>query len=170
MNQKITLNERKDIVNLFREGVSINELANQYEVTYQAISIILRNAGAKKVKPTIKRPSEDTLYELYILENMKQKDIATRYSVSAGAVCAWLKDAGISKEWKDLKISEEDKRKYEQGEYTQGQIAEIYGVSNRQIKYVLAKNGSRKRAFPKRRHDYKVKRLQEKRSQGGGNG
>lgn len=163
---KIPPEQRHVIVAMKEDGESVKNIAAHFGMTTDQVHYIIAKETKKERKQRVERPDDDSLYELYILENLKQKEIASRFNVSNATVSSWLKQAGIEKEWKHLQISEEDIRKYEAGKHTANTLAEAYDVDSNQMRYILSKSGVRKRVFPKRRHEYKAKRLREKRSQG----
>lgn len=159
---KIKPEERATVRKLVDEGKTIREVADKYGVTYQAIRHILTQTGKEDLKQRVSRPSEDVLYQLYILEERSQKDIAKLLGVGASSVCRWLKDAEIEQEKEPMKIPEDMKEKYEYGGYSARALSELYDVPEDRVRYWLQTVGARKRTFPKRRKGYHEKMRQLK--------
>lgn len=152
---KVKKEEWQTVKKLVDEGVKVREVADMYGVTYQAIRYILTKAGKEDLRQRVRRPSDDELYQLYILEERTQKDIADHYGVGTSAVCRWLKIAEIEREEsKSSGIPEDMKEKYEYGGYSARALSELYDVPEDRVRYWIQKVGARKRTFPKRQKEY----------------
>lgn len=103
MNQKIDTSAYEAIEEMKREGAESKDIASFFGVKTQTINRILlkkRNEGRKRVR--INRPSDDELYQSYIIDDLKQQDIADRYNVSLATAKRWLRQAELTK-FKDEK-------------------------------------------------------------------
>ena len=144
MSQKIERSEHDKIRNRVALGVPVMQIAKEYGVTYQAIHYIMTKASSKE-PPASKKPSDDDLYTMYVLEDMSQMDIARKIGVSPTSVHRWVKAAELEKEEVKDQMPENLIHEYEYGGCSANYLAEHYGFTYDQIRHWLDKHGARKR-------------------------
>ena len=144
MNQKIDRSEHEGIRSRIENGVPVMQIAKEYGVTYQAIMYILKKAGGKKARET-KRPSDDDLYTMYILDDMSQTEIANKFGVVPSTVHRWINQAELEKESTAPQMPENLIEEYEYGGCSAHYLADHYGFTYDQVRYWLDKHGAKKR-------------------------
>jgi len=84
---------------------SVNEIANEYNVSWDLISKEIDNAGIERRTLSESKliisggitPTEEELIELYVVQNMVLDEIAERYNVSRNFITKKIDEAGIEK-------------------------------------------------------------------------
>lgn len=144
---KIAPEQRDVIIAMKADGETVKDIAAHFSMATEQVHYILAKASGRERKKRVARPSEDELYDMYILQGMTQQHIATRYLVSSTTVHNWLKDAEIEKE---TEIPDDFKWNYEWGGYTGAELAEMYSVPYGTIKSWIVQKQAKKRNFTKR--------------------
>lgn len=96
----------QNVLEMHKDGKTTKEIMGYMNMTKHQVDYILRRVLHIDRKRVSKRPDEDKLYELYILKEMSQRNIANMYGVSPALVRSWLDDAELAKE--SLKPTKEE--------------------------------------------------------------
>lgn len=97
MNQKVDPIHYDFIRDMRQDGATYKEIGDYFGVKAGTIEAILAKVKNRRTTSKIVVPSDDELYQLYILDDRRQHDIAKQYGVSRYTVSRWLKKAEIEK-------------------------------------------------------------------------
>jgi transposase-like protein len=91
--------DAEKIVGLYRQGLSIEKIAEEMETSFSAVRRRLMEAGVERRTPVDiamdRRPEAAELQRLYIDERLSTSAMGQRYGVAKGTVRRWLKDISI---------------------------------------------------------------------------
>lgn len=118
----------QDVHEMYKDGIPTKEIMRHTGLTKHQIYYILNRVLGVKREKRIKKPSDDTLYELYILKEIPQVNIAKLYGVCSSTVRTWLDDAEIEKEV-EKPTKDELHELYRVEKMRRKEIADMYGVS-----------------------------------------
>lgn len=149
MNQKVRPDDYALIHDMKKEGARHKDIAEFFNVSPETISYVLAKTRQRKRTINRKRPTDDELYQSYIIEDLKQQDIATRYDVSLTTAKRWLRQAELTKYRDDEGIviphnklerpdDEELYRLYILEGKSQVQLMAHYGISRTTVYHWLA--------------------------------
>lgn len=149
MNQKIAPKHYDTIIEMRNDGATYVAIAEFFGVTDGTIEAIMAKVKQGRTGSKKEPPTEDELYQLYIIDDRRQHDIANEYGVGRRTVSRWLKEAGIKKyvdEWGEKQVhnkydTPEDDELYQLyivDEMSQVQLMAHYGVSRTTIYKWLA--------------------------------
>lgn len=97
MNQKIAPKHYDTIIEMRKDGATYESIAEFFGVSDSTIEAIMAKVKLGRTRPKKATPTDDELYQMYILDDRRQYDIAHEYGVGRRTVARWLKDAEIAK-------------------------------------------------------------------------
>ena len=118
----------ENVHEMYKDGIPTKEIMARLGMSKDQVYYILNRVIGVKRPKRVKRPSDDRLYELYILDEVSQTKIAKRYGVCASTVRSWLDDAELERE-RDKPSKEELHELYRVEKMRRREIADMYGVS-----------------------------------------
>lgn len=113
--------------------VSRSNLAKLYQVSMSTIARWVKKAGLEKDSGarSVKRMSDDELYNLYIFEGKTQKEIADIAGVSRTLVSQWLSESELTKQ---MDVPDDFFENYMTFNLSISNLATVYDVEPSQIR------------------------------------
>ncbi|MGX8177456.1 hypothetical protein ACWS7L_08170 [Exiguobacterium artemiae] len=118
----------QNVHDMYKDGIPTKEIMTLLGMSKQQVNYILNRVIGVKRRKKVKCPSDDRLYELYVLNKMSQAKIAKRYGVCANTVRGWLDDAELDRA-QDKPSKEELHELYRVEKMRRKEIADMYDVS-----------------------------------------
>lgn len=144
----------KDFVRMYEKGLTYMELAEYFDVECSLINSWRKRLDLRRAKelPTgrTKRPDDDTLYTLRILEEKKVREIAELYEVATTTASGWLRRAElVDKRERVMPDKEQLRKDYDEATGNKRKwIGEKYGVAEKTANDWLNKNGIKQEFRP----------------------
>lgn len=138
------------IYDMWKEGITRKEIGAQFGVHENVIWHIVKklNGGTANQRNSKVYPSQETLYEQYVLQDRQQKDIAEEHGVDINVIKRLLKEYGLSKRKMYKREVPSDDALYTDyilEDMTQQEIAVKYDASPSQVSWWLKNAELKKR-------------------------
>lgn len=103
INKKVF--SKEELENLIKQGLSRKDIADMFNVSESTVIYYSHKHKVTFVKEHVKltnKPTNDELYQLYIVQNLTSSEIASMYGAKIKTVQGWCERAGFRKDRKTI--------------------------------------------------------------------